>query len=151
DIPPGINIAPAGQTPNVVPISFVHDRVPAVWYTDLTLRYKLPVLDGNTEFFVTINNLLDKDPPLIPGTIPGVNLPTNIAIYDFIGRAYTAGVRFNFGGAHHVAAAPPPVLPPPPPATQTCPDGSVVDATATCPVPPPAPPPPPPPPTPQRG
>jgi TonB-dependent receptor len=63
------------------------------------------------------------------------------------GRRYTAGVRF------HLAAAPPPppppvALPPPPPApvaTQTCPDGSVVEATATCPAPPPPPPPPPPP------
>jgi iron complex outermembrane receptor protein len=61
------------------------------------------------------------------------------------GRRYTAGVRF------HLAAAPPPppllpVTPPPPPpapeATQTCPDGSVVLATATCPAPPPPPPPP---------
>jgi hypothetical protein len=38
--------------------------------------------------------------------------------------------------------APPP--PPPPPATQTCPDGTVIPATATCPAPPPPPPPPPP-------
>ena len=38
------------------------------------------------------------------------------------------------------ATAPPP---PPAPATQTCPDGSVIDATATCPPPPPPPPPPP--------
>jgi opacity protein-like surface antigen len=40
-----------------------------------------------------------------------------------------------------VVEAPPP--PPPPPATQTCPDGSVILATATCPAPPPPPPPPP--------
>ena len=38
------------------------------------------------------------------------------------------------------AAAPPPPPPPPPPATQTCPDGSVIDATAACPPPPPPPP-----------
>ena len=46
-----------------------------------------------------------------------------------------------------VAVPPPP--PPPPPATQTCPDGSVILATDTCPAPPP--PPPPPPPAPERG
>lgn len=34
---------------------------------------------------------------------------------------------------------PPPLPPPPPPATQTCRDGSVVLATASCPVPPPVP------------
>ena len=50
-----------------------------------------------------------------------------------------ASLTYNF-------LAPPP---PPPPATQTCPDGSVIPATATCPAPPP--PPPPPPPAPERG
>jgi opacity protein-like surface antigen len=52
---------------------------------------------------------------------------------------------YNFGAA---APPPPPPLPPPPPppppvATQTCPDGSVIEATSTCPAPPPPPPPPP--------
>ena len=48
-----------------------------------------------------------------------------------------------------VIVPPPPPPAPPPPATQTCPDGSVVLATDTCPMPPP--PPPPPPPEPERG
>ena len=47
-----------------------------------------------------------------------------------------------------VEATPPPP-PPAAPATQTCPDGSVILATDTCPAPPP--PPPPPPPAPERG
>jgi len=49
-----------------------------------------------------------------------------------------------------VEVPPPPPPPPPPPApTQTCPDGTVILATATCPAPPP--PPPPPAPAPERG
>lgn len=40
-------------------------------------------------------------------------------------------------------APPPPPPPPAPPPTQTCPDGSVIDATSACPSPPPPPPPPP--------
>jgi len=50
-------------------------------------------------------------------------------------------------GGHAAPPPPPPVVappPPPPPATQTCPDGSVILATDTCPAPPPPPPPPPP-------
>ena len=48
---------------------------------------------------------------------------------------------------------PPPMVPPPPPppATQTCPDGSVILATDSCPPPPPPPHPPPPAPEPERG
>jgi TonB-dependent receptor len=64
-------------------------------------------------------------------------------IYNY-GRRYTAGVRFHMSQAAP-PPPPPPVAPPPPPppapAMQTCPDGSVVQATATCPVPPPPPPP----------
>lgn len=80
-----------GQTEN-----FVNAKVPAVWYTDLTLQWTVEKGDGELNFFTTINNLFDKDPPLIPGTVPGVNLPTNIALYDVVGRAFTAGVRFEF-------------------------------------------------------
>jgi hypothetical protein len=57
------------------------------------------------------------------------------------------GARYKFGG-NAAASPPPPPLPPPPPpppATQTCPDGSVIEVSATCPAPPPPPPPPPPP------
>ncbi len=80
----------------VAPVRFVDDKVKAVFYTDLSFRFTIPKGRGNMEFFTTVNNLFDKQPPLIPGTIPGVNIPTNIAVYDFIGRAYTAGVRFKF-------------------------------------------------------
>ena len=86
-----------GALPNGAQVQFVNPHVGAVFYTDLTLRAKVDVGAGKTfEPFVTINNLFDRDPPLIPGTTPGVNLPTNIAVYDIVGRAFTAGVRFKF-------------------------------------------------------
>lgn len=58
-------------------------------------------------------------------------------------------VKFSAGVKFGDRPLPPPAVvesppPPPPPATQTCPDGSVIDVAATCPVPPPPPPPPPP-------
>lgn len=77
-------------------IVFEDGHVSPVWYTDLAMRFTVPHGDGNFELFGNISNLFDKKPPLIPGTIPGVNLPTNIAVYDFIGRSFTAGVRFKF-------------------------------------------------------
>jgi outer membrane receptor protein involved in Fe transport len=76
--------------------NFVDPTVGAVIYTDLSLRYTIPQGNGKFEVFGTVNNLFDKKPPIIPGTTPGVNLPTNISTYDVVGRAFTAGVRFNF-------------------------------------------------------
>ena len=72
----------------------------------------------------------------------------------FLGEPRTFGMtlRAKFGGRRvepYVAPPAPPPPAPPPPATQTCADGSVIQATATCPVPPP--PPPPPAPAPERG
>lgn len=86
-----------GALPNGARVNFVQPNVGAVFYTDLTLVAKVDVGTGNKlEPFVTINNMWDKKPPLIPGTVPGVNLPTNIAVYDVVGRSFTAGVRFKF-------------------------------------------------------
>ena len=76
---------------------------------------------------------------------------------DYHGRfrssSLLASLIFNFAPppAPVVVAPPPPPPPPPPPATQTCADGSVIDATASCPLPPPPPPPPPPPTRGERG
>ncbi|MEA3059248.1 MAG: iron complex outerrane recepter protein, partial [Sphingomonadales bacterium] len=68
-------------------------------------------------------------------------------------RTFGITIRGRTGFAHKAppayVAPPPPPPPPPAPATQTCPDGSVILATDTCPAPPP--PPPPPPPAPERG
>ena len=74
----------------------------------------------------------------------------------FRSHSLLASLIFNFGGVQAPppvieAPAPPPPPPPPPPATQTCADGSVIDAMAACPVPPPPPPPPPPPSQGERG
>jgi len=67
----------------------------------------------------------------------------------FLGEPRTFGAtlrgRLGWHRPPPPAYVPPP--PPPPPATQTCPDGSVIAATDTCPPPPP----PPPAPAPERG
>lgn len=64
----------------------------------------------------------------------------------FKSHSILASLIFNLG--REPVAPPPPVVeaapaPPPPPATQTCPDGTVILATDTCPALPPPPPPPP--------
>lgn len=64
-----------------------------------------------------------------------------LSTWNFAARA---GLSFFLGGASRATIDTTTVAPPPPPpATQTCPDGSVIPATATCPAPPPPPPPPP--------
>ena len=109
-----------------------------------------------------VNNLMDNDPPLVTGGNAGragsnlcpagpCNGNTYPGTWDALGRLLWVGATIDFLPPKPAPAVipPPPPPPPPPPATQTCPDGSVILATETCPVPPP--PPPPPPPAPERG
>jgi len=122
-------------------------RLPAYTLVNASLGLRW---DSGLDISAYVNNLFDVDPKLSFDRERGgrARLGYNIGQPRTIGLT----VRQSFGG--HPAAPPPPPPPlPPPPATQTCPDGSVVDATATCPVPPPPPAPPPPPPAaaPERG
>jgi len=103
-------------------------------------------LSGNPD-----RSVLNPSAPVI------VNQTTNANLFADYGQKFRshsllASLVFNFGAPPAPPPPPPPApveAPPPPPATQTCPDGSVILATDTCPVPPP--PPPPPPPAPERG
>jgi iron complex outermembrane receptor protein len=119
---------------------------------DLNAVYRL---NDNISFYGNVSNLFNAHAPIAPSSYSGVNYLPTWHINGVIGRAYRVGANFNFGTHRRVRpvepvmAPPPPPPPPPAPATQTCPDGSVIDAAATCPAPPP--PPPPPPPAPERG
>ena len=129
-------------------------RKPAQHYFDLSATYTLV---DRINLRAGINNLFDNDPPLITasaGSCPAgpCNGNTYPGTWDALGRLVWLGATIDFlppKPAPAPVAPPAPPPPPPPPATQTCPDGSVILATETCPVPPP--PPPPPPPAPERG
>jgi len=83
-----INANPTGngQVPNFVS---------AYTYTDLTTTYKFGP-NNRYELFFTINNLFDKDPPIVPSFFIQGTLATNAQVYDTIGRTYTGGLRFKF-------------------------------------------------------
>jgi len=63
------------------------NHVAAAAYVNLSASYR--IFDG-FELFGSINNLLDKDPPVAPG---GNGYPTNPVYFDTYGRVWRAGVR----------------------------------------------------------
>ena len=118
---------------------------------DATASYKL--IPGVT-LYANVLNVFNRKAPFDPGAAYGL-FGYNPAYHEagILGRYYRVGVKFDLTPRPAAVAVLPPAPPPPPPAapaTQTCPDGSVILATASCPVPPP-PPPPPPAPAPERG
>jgi opacity protein-like surface antigen len=125
-------------------VSYSGDRDNA-WAFDGTagLRYALtPNLDAGVKYQYLRTAKLNFDDAF---AVNGVNY-TSTARGNYASHNVLASLVYNFTGreAAEPAAPPPPPPPPPPqpPATQTCPDGSVIEATATCPAPPPPPPPP---------
>lgn len=76
---------------------YADPKIGSVFYTDLTVSYKVPAYRDGLELFLTVNNLFDRDPPLVYGTTtPGRDLSTETSLYDTNGRQFTAGVRFQF-------------------------------------------------------
>jgi len=78
------------------------NHVDSVFYTDMTLTQKVSMGFGEgseAELFLTVNNLFDQDPPLGPQNffVFGVaHGGTNPALFDLVGRQYTAGIRMKF-------------------------------------------------------
>jgi iron complex outermembrane recepter protein len=69
------------------------NKVPAVWYTDLTITQHVA---PRFEMFATVNNLFNRFPPILPVGLFAVTYPTNSTLYDVAGRMITVGARVKF-------------------------------------------------------
>lgn len=72
------------------------DFIPSYTYHDLQGRFTIGE-SRNYEFYFGVNNLFDKQPPLVTDLVnqwPGTN--TVASTYDLIGRRFYAGVRATF-------------------------------------------------------
>ena len=65
----------------------------SVSYFDLSGTYTLK--DGLT-FRAGVNNVLDRDPPLVTGTTAGSGAPNAFSEYDLLGRSFYFGLTANF-------------------------------------------------------
>lgn len=80
------------------PNSINRNTVPAFLYINPSASYRFRLIGSRSiELFTAINNLLDKDPPMIPsGAAGGINeSSTNGQFYDVVGRFFRFGARFS--------------------------------------------------------
>lgn len=75
-----------------------NNHVPAVFYTDLTLGFKMPAFGKGAQVYFAVQNLFDRDPPVAPiyGATGFLSTGTNAYLYDVIGRQFRVGARFKF-------------------------------------------------------
>jgi iron complex outermembrane receptor protein len=77
-----------GSTPN----KFNH-TIPAVNYFDLAGIWRV---NDTLGIRAGVNNVFDKDPPLLPNAIVGGANPNTYQVYDLLGRRIFLGVTANF-------------------------------------------------------
>jgi len=69
------------------------NSVPSRFYLNLSGTVRVgDDPDSGAELFFRVNNLLDKEPPIVPE----LQFPTNPVYFDTIGRYYTLGARLRF-------------------------------------------------------
>ena len=76
--------------------SINNNSVASATYFNVALTYTLPFWNGanqSMQVFGTLNNALNKYPPVAPG---GNGYPTNPVYFDTYGRTWRAGVRLQF-------------------------------------------------------
>ncbi|MHB1207948.1 MAG: TonB-dependent receptor domain-containing protein, partial [Rhodospirillaceae bacterium] len=71
-----------------------NNQVEGAFYMDAAFNYKVT---DNVETFLTIENLMNKNPPPVPpGTgIGAAPIGVNTTLYDVLGRTFRGGVRFK--------------------------------------------------------
>lgn len=78
-----------------------NNQISHAWYSDLSVRYKFisrAAGDGSdVEGYITVDNLTNKDPPVVAGdrVLQFISKGTNPAVFDTVGRAFRAGIRFK--------------------------------------------------------
>ena len=66
-------------------------------YFDANVTYKMKTDAGDYSVFLTVQNLFDKDPPVVPlnGGLLYAGRATNVTLFDILGRVFRAGVRIK--------------------------------------------------------
>lgn len=80
------------------PTTIDNNRIPATFYTNLRVGYRVDRLPGAPEIYVSVDNLLDQEPRITEtsGGAAGLWYVTTAQLYDTIGRFFTLGVRAKF-------------------------------------------------------
>lgn len=77
-------------------IHYADNDIPSVIYVDANLSHDWKAWGHTYTTYIVVNNLFNKQPPLVPYGQPGEFYPTNQELYDVVGRYISGGVRFRF-------------------------------------------------------
>lgn len=88
-----------GKIDNTYTRNDIYDNnVPSFFYMNGSAQYSFEIGDhlSDLQVFFSVNNILDRDPPIIPAAASHAGQVSTLPDYDKIGRYFTAGVRLRF-------------------------------------------------------
>jgi iron complex outermembrane recepter protein len=94
-------IACGSNCPTPIPAGFQtidYSRVPSYFLADVSVSYRFHEQGSSTaEWFIAVDNVFNRIPPAYPDQVAGAtySLATNPALYDMLGTAFRAGIRFK--------------------------------------------------------
>lgn len=74
------------------------NRIAGAFYVDTSISFDFLTFGSTSQFFLSVTNLLDKDPPVVASGPAGsayATPATNQSLYDLLGRSYRVGLRFK--------------------------------------------------------
>jgi len=75
------------------------NRIAGVMTFDWSAAYNVEIQNADAQFYFTIRNLLNKEPPRIwrgPGGVSHQQIATNPNLYDLLGTVFRVGLRVEF-------------------------------------------------------
>jgi iron complex outermembrane recepter protein len=76
-----------------------NNSISGAFYIDTTLTYALPNIGNRAELFFNVKNMTNEDPEIVaygPAGSAYGNPSTNVGLYDYLGRVFRVGARFEF-------------------------------------------------------
>jgi outer membrane receptor protein involved in Fe transport len=73
-----------------------HLLVPSNITFNTSVHYIFRSVVGTPELYLQVQNLFDKDPPIVPGGASLIGFQTLSSLYDTMGRFFSAGIRLTF-------------------------------------------------------
>ena len=86
---------------NAVNRTIANNRIPGAAYVDASFAYTLPNEKFKPQIYLRVRNLFNKDLVPVgkgPSDTSNVEVFGNQTLYDYLGRTFLVGIRFNFAG-----------------------------------------------------
>lgn len=93
-----VECASACPASNTINRTIADNHIDGAFYVDTYFAYDVPIGRVKSQLYLRIANLFNRDPAPVgkgPSDTSNVDLGINQTFYDFLGRSFRIGVRFD--------------------------------------------------------